>query len=195
MPYSNYPQAGSSTGVPRQSSGSHYPSHSRHAPDAAYSSASYAPEPGSAPQFFQTPAQTIQYQYANPTTHSRQRDGSISSPLNPGYPSSSASSQLVPGASPPPPFPTSQHYPSQQGLNASSPTSDGGASPPQGDRYVCQQCGASFSRSHDRKRHWASQHLASPPLHRCRNCNKEFSRADSLKRHIDHGCAAAEGTI
>ncbi|KAJ4483944.1 hypothetical protein J3R30DRAFT_3698981 [Lentinula aciculospora] len=59
---------------------------------------------------------------------------------------------------------------------------------PSNERYPCEICGKTFSRSHDRKRHHETQHIASPVLHRCRYCRKEFSRADSLKRHLDNGC-------
>ena len=84
-----------------------------------------------------------------------------------------------------------------------------------GERFPCEKCGKTFSRSHDRKRHHETQHLSSPVIHRCRYCEKEFSRyvktfllssfsqltrvsscspsirirrADSLKRHLDNGC-------
>ncbi|KAF5351793.1 hypothetical protein D9756_007635 [Leucocoprinus leucothites] len=67
----------------------------------------------------------------------------------------------------------------------SSPTS---ATSPSGERFPCEKCGKTFSRSHDRKRHHETQHLPTPVLHRCRYCEKEFSRADSLKRHLDNGC-------
>lgn len=74
------------------------------------------------------------------------------------------------------------------------------------ERYPCEICGKTFSRSHDRKRHHETQHTNNPLLHRCRYCRKEFSRcalfnslscqdieqlihrADSLKRHLDNGC-------
>ncbi|KIK69265.1 hypothetical protein GYMLUDRAFT_67922 [Collybiopsis luxurians FD-317 M1] len=59
---------------------------------------------------------------------------------------------------------------------------------PTTERYPCEICGKTFSRSHDRKRHHETQHIPSPVLHRCRYCRKEFSRADSLKRHLDNGC-------
>ena len=194
---SYYQQVASSSGAPRYSSGSpvpHRPSHSRHASDAA---GAYAPAlygAGSDPQqFFPTPAQTVQNHYANPSMHLPPRTASISSPspLNPRHPPSSAhTAHYLPATPPPHPVvPESQSYPH---LHASGSHDAGPSSPPPiGDRYVCTQCGASFSRSHDRKRHWASQHATSPSLHRCRNCNKEFSRADSLKRHIDHGCTGA----
>ncbi|KAM6502108.1 hypothetical protein JOM56_002085 [Amanita muscaria] len=57
-----------------------------------------------------------------------------------------------------------------------------------GERFPCEKCGKTFSRSHDRKRHHETQHLATPVMHRCQYCEKEFSRADSLKRHLDNGC-------
>ncbi|TFK70645.1 hypothetical protein BDN72DRAFT_530437 [Pluteus cervinus] len=69
--------------------------------------------------------------------------------------------------------------------NSQSPTS---ASSPPGERFPCEKCGKTFSRSHDRKRHHETQHLPCPVVHRCRYCEKEFSRADSLKRHLDNGC-------
>ncbi|TEB30376.1 hypothetical protein FA13DRAFT_1792372 [Coprinellus micaceus] len=69
--------------------------------------------------------------------------------------------------------------------------STGSATSPTGERFPCEKCGKTFSRSHDRKRHHETQHLASPIIHRCRYCEKEFSRADSLKRHVDNGCDEA----
>lgn len=67
------------------------------------------------------------------------------------------------------------------------------ATSPSGERFPCEKCGKTFSRSHDRKRHHETQHLATPIIHRCRWCEKEFSRADSLKRHVDNGCDEAPG--
>lgn len=54
-----------------------------------------------------------------------------------------------------------------------SPTS---ATSPSGERFPCEKCGKTFSRSHDRKRHHETQHLPTPVIHRCRYCEKEFSR-------------------
>lgn len=54
-----------------------------------------------------------------------------------------------------------------------SPTS---ATSPSGERFPCENCGKTFSRSHDRKRHHETQHLPSPVIHRCQFCEKEFSR-------------------
>lgn len=56
------------------------------------------------------------------------------------------------------------------------------------ERFPCDKCEKTFSRAHDRKRHYESQHSAHPYVHKCRYCKREFSRADSLKRHLDNGC-------
>ncbi|THU96736.1 hypothetical protein K435DRAFT_965813 [Dendrothele bispora CBS 962.96] len=69
--------------------------------------------------------------------------------------------------------------------------SQGAPVSPTTERYLCEICGKTFSRSHDRKRHHETQHIPSPVLHKCRYCRKEFSRADSLKRHLDNGCDEA----
>jgi hypothetical protein len=68
------------------------------------------------------------------------------------------------------------------------PTSPTSASSPSGERFPCEKCGKTFSRSHDRKRHHETQHTPIPVMHTCHHCQKEFSRADSLKRHLDNGC-------
>ncbi|KAG9309239.1 hypothetical protein JVU11DRAFT_10719 [Chiua virens] len=57
-----------------------------------------------------------------------------------------------------------------------------------GERYPCHLCERSFTRLHDRRRHYETVHATSPVLHKCRFCRKDFSRADSLKRHVDNGC-------
>ena len=71
--------------------------------------------------------------------------------------------------------------------------------PPPAERFPCDKCDKTFSRfvvrvnrtsifcgpdhkgdlccrSHDRKRHYETQHHPVPVLHRCRYCEKEFSR-------------------
>lgn len=70
------------------------------------------------------------------------------------------------------------------------PSAPHGAPPgsPELERFPCDRCDKTFSRAHDRKRHYESQHAPHPSLHRCRFCAKEFSRSDSLKRHLDNGC-------
>lgn len=57
-----------------------------------------------------------------------------------------------------------------------------------GERYPCDLCDRSFTRLHDRRRHYETVHSTSPILHKCRFCRKDFSRSDSLKRHVDNGC-------
>jgi len=54
-----------------------------------------------------------------------------------------------------------------------SPTS---ASSPSGERFPCEVCGKTFSRSHDRKRHHETQHAPMPITHKCPYCVKGFSR-------------------
>ncbi|KAI0683147.1 hypothetical protein BC835DRAFT_1396861 [Cytidiella melzeri] len=76
------------------------------------------------------------------------------------------------------------HHPASSHL----PPSPGGT-----ERYPCDKCDKTFSRSHDRKRHYESQHSAQPTSHRCPYCKKEFSRADSMKRHVDNGCEKDPG--
>jgi hypothetical protein len=59
------------------------------------------------------------------------------------------------------------------GANSTSPPS---ASSPSGERFLCEKCGKTFSRSHDRKRHHETQHTPIPVMHTCHHCQKEFSR-------------------
>lgn len=137
-------------------------------------------------QFFPTPAQAMEYQQHTDTAgQSRRRSESISSPPNAGYtrPTSRTAAPF------PPNVPLSQHYPSQY-ANAPASSSSQDTLAMTGERFVCVKCGASFGRSHDRKRHYETHHLTSPPVHRCQYCRKEFSRSDSLKRHLDNGCDA-----
>jgi hypothetical protein len=60
--------------------------------------------------------------------------------------------------------------------SAAASTSPTSASSPSGERFPCDKCGKTFSRSHDRKRHHETQHLISPVIHSCKYCGKEFSR-------------------
>ncbi|KIP06536.1 hypothetical protein PHLGIDRAFT_13845 [Phlebiopsis gigantea 11061_1 CR5-6] len=95
----------------------------------------------------------------------------------------------------PPPLSPAHAAAPYPGSAAPSPPSAsagrGGYQPPPSpeiERFPCDKCDKTFSRAHDRKRHYESQHAAHPYLHKCRYCLKEFSRADSLKRHVDNGC-------
>ena len=136
--------------------------------------------------FFPTPAQAMEYQQhvrIHDQSHHRRSSSSSASMIG-GY-----RHPLARTAAPfPPSVPPTQHYPTQTASNKSdiSPNSLSG------ERFSCVKCGATFGRSHDRKRHYETHHLATPPVHRCQYCRKEFSRADSLKRHVDNGCEAME---
>ncbi|KAF9527320.1 hypothetical protein CPB83DRAFT_836689 [Crepidotus variabilis] len=99
----------------------------------------------------------------------------------------SSNSHLIPSsAGRPARISTARPRGSSSNSNSNSPVS--ATSSPSGERFPCEKCGKTFSRSHDRKRHYETQHLPSPVIHRCGYCHKEFSRADSLKRHLDNGC-------
>jgi hypothetical protein len=52
--------------------------------------------------------------------------------------------------------------------------------------HACDVCGATFTRPHNRKRHYESQH--SMIEHVCKYCRKSYTRVDSLKRHLDKPC-------
>jgi len=192
-PFANYQRPG--TPGPGGGSSGRYHNHPVAAPNTAQPQAHprYPPEMNQYPpsrnrdsgeqQFIPTPSQAMEYrQYTDTSRQSNRRSGSVSSPLNPGYnhPSSSTATHF------PPAVPPSQHYPSQYA--STSAVSANYTSTSAGDRFVCSQCDASFSRPHDRRRHYETQHLESPPVHRCRYCQKEFTRADSLKRHLNNGC-------
>lgn len=131
-------------------------------------------------QFIPTPSE-IAHAYTNYSSMSPQSPMSPPdhSYTNPQFPSSSPTIPSSRNARRPMRI-SSSRPPSSQ--SPSSPTS------PSGERFPCEKCGKTFSRSHDRKRHHETQHMVSPVIHRCRYCEKEFSRADSLKRHLDNGC-------
>ncbi|THH29621.1 hypothetical protein EUX98_g4558 [Antrodiella citrinella] len=81
----------------------------------------------------------------------------------------------------------SSHHP-RRTHPAVSPVPIPPASPTGIERYACDRCDKTFSRAHDRKRHFETHHSPQPASHRCPFCKKDFSRADSLKRHCDNGC-------
>lgn len=124
------------------------------------------------PQFIPTPSQTYQV-YSN-TVPPNQRSRSSVEP----YYHMSPNPQHTAQGSSPPAAPRSAH-------TSTSPSANPALV---GDRFPCELCDRSFTRSHDRRRHYETVHAATPVLHRCRYCGKDFSRADSLKRHIDNGC-------
>jgi uncharacterized Zn-finger protein len=67
------------------------------------------------------------------------------------------------------------------GYGSPSPPSSSSSSP-----HACGVCGATFTRPHDRKRHYESQHTTIE--HVCQYCRKSYARVDSLKRHLDRPC-------
>ena len=76
-----------------------------------------------------------------------------------------------------------QHSPHRQTTISIPPGTPGGV-----ERFPCDKCSKTFSRAHDRKRHFETHHTSHPPSHPCQFCKKGFSRSDSLKRHVDNGC-------
>ncbi|KAG1767422.1 hypothetical protein EDD22DRAFT_950061 [Suillus occidentalis] len=125
------------------------------------------------PQFIPTPSQTYQV-YSN-SVPSNSRSRSSGEP----YYHMSPNPQHTPQTNPPP---------AARPSHTSTSTSPSSNPALIGDRFPCELCDRSFTRSHDRRRHYETVHAATPVLHRCRYCGKDFSRADSLKRHIDNGC-------
>jgi len=122
--------------------------------------------------FIPTPSQTYQVYPSATTSNQRVR------PTVEPYYHMSPNPQLNTQRSSPPPAPRSAH-------TSMSPSGNPALL---GDRYPCERCDRTFTRSHDRRRHYETVHATTPVLHRCRYCGKDFSRADSLKRHIDNGC-------
>jgi hypothetical protein len=179
--------------------------YSRHADDPRYyqpsgmlsSSSSHSENTSSSTPYFSS--------HHHPSSHSpTQNDRFIPTPsdiaggyhygsMTDQHPSQSPSTYMTPGHH-------SRHHrnPSTSPIltptRVSSTRSSSHATASPTERYPCEICGKTFSRSHDRKRHHETQHIASPVLHRCRFCRKEFSRADSLKRHLDNGCDEAPGS-
>ena len=129
------------------------------------------------PQFIPTPSE-IAHSYAN-YNHSIPSPHSPTSPeggFPPDYPlpphmvpstagSGHRTSRLV----------SSRPRPGSSTTSTSSPS----ASSASGERFPCEKCGKTFSRSHDRKRHHETQHLATPIYHVCPYCSKEFSRCEA----------------
>jgi hypothetical protein len=187
-PFSNHPQHGSSPTTdtrrpyyppPANQPSTYFSSHQHSsAPGPQYTISHPQLDPQTVrahahtQQFIPTPTQTYQV-YSNTTT-SNQR---VRPTLEPYY-HMSPNPQHTTQRSSPPPAPHSAH-------TSTSPSSN---PPLVVDRYPCDLCDRSFTRSHDRRRHYETVHAPTPVLHRCRYCGKDFSRADSLKRHVDNGC-------
>ncbi|KAH7889105.1 hypothetical protein F5I97DRAFT_789770 [Phlebopus sp. FC_14] len=160
------------------------------APQSPTSSYASSPSPVMNPQaprsppqtqhFIPTPSQTYQV-YSSLTPSQRPR-----ATAEPYYiPSSTRHHQYGSQSASPPHSSsrttmTSGSLPSHSANHTSSVAS--------GDRYPCDLCDRSFTRLHDRRRHYETVHATSPVMHKCQYCRKDFSRADSLKRHIDNGC-------
>ena len=110
----------------------------------------------------------------------------MTTPQSPTIPEDPYTSSSVDYPAPPRTFPSSQaqgthgHRPRivtgrPRTASAAGSTSPTSASSPSGERFPCDKCGKTFSRSHDRKRHHETQHLILPK-HSCKYCEKEFSR-------------------
>jgi len=155
-------------------------------------------------QFIPTPSEIA---HAYPSYPSRQIPMSPRSPTTPPDNPFAGSQYPPPHSLIPSPRISSQRptrISTSRPRTASMSTSPTTVASPPAERFPCEKCGKTFSRSHDRKRHHETQHMVSPVIHRCRYCEKEFSRyvprppcfsncqtplrADSLKRHLDNGC-------
>ncbi|KAI0088160.1 hypothetical protein BDY19DRAFT_215264 [Irpex rosettiformis] len=144
---------------------------------------------------------TAQYQSQYPQQAVSHQQQQMHSPIGQRYSSSpiqvlqhdrrASTSPTTPYASPHSSYPSSSHHHHHHHHHHTSTSSHGHTqlSPSPGtERFPCDKCDKTFSRSHDRKRHYESQHSPQPTSHRCPFCHKEFSRADSMKRHVDNGC-------
>lgn len=184
LPFSNHPQHGTLPATdarrpyypPANQPNTYFPSHHHSSgPGPQYAINSHPhidPQNLNAhpQQFIPTPSQTYQVYSSTVTSNSRSRPT-----IEPYYHMSPNPQHTSQGGSPPA-VPRSVH---------TSPSSNPALL---GDRFPCELCDRSFTRSHDRRRHYETVHATTPVLHRCRYCGKDFSRADSLKRHVDNGC-------
>ncbi|EMD33715.1 hypothetical protein CERSUDRAFT_87043 [Gelatoporia subvermispora B] len=181
VPYTRTPATGHTYGgghasappAPRTSYGSASPSPMQVPGYGAQSSAGYGqqsiPTSSSRQGTAEYPARHMTYPvpaYAAPYAHSHAGQGAFIP-----TPAQTMQSFSTHGAGPP------------SGSLALAPAS---ASAGGEQRFPCSECERTFSRAHDRKRHYESQHLQTS--HNCQYCTKQFSRTDSLKRHIDNGC-------
>ncbi|KAJ7282758.1 hypothetical protein C8J57DRAFT_1499725 [Mycena rebaudengoi] len=176
-PYSSqYNTASDNRGYPSSSTYSYDPNAPRSGGSSRSPSSQYPSSAQSARQFIPTPSETYASRPPRPSSdmhHSSRPAGPYSTVPHP-IPTPSSSSR--------PP-----HNPRSRNSLSTSPT----LNLPPGERYVCDICHKDFSRAHDRKRHFETQHAPKPVTHKCIHCDKDFSRADSLKRHIQNGCDEA----
>jgi len=89
-------------------------------------------------------------------------------------------------STPPPAVPGVFHNPNPSPFTTTPRTAVQPTSPTP-VRFQCDKCGSTFSRLHDRNRHYETTHSDNPPVHKCEKCRKQFSRADAKKRHQDDG--------
>lgn len=190
LPYASYPPQGPSipredhrSYLPQASQSEHYPP--PHSQSHPYASVGNMTVPRSTPhpphQFIPTPSQTYSG-YSHPSSTASQNSTQRRPSIDPYY-----------HMSPNPQHPALSPPPGGRGGNGSHSGSQHAHTPsqssnPPGERYPCELCDRTFTRSHDRRRHYETVHSTAPVLHRCRFCQKDFSRADSLKRHMDNGC-------
>lgn len=165
----------SSASLPMYGSQNHqYPAQYMSTLDQRSHPLSHAPHPTS--QFIPTPSE-MAHSYSS---YSHQ------APHSPTIPEDPYSSSSLSYPSPPHIFPSSRanhsHLPSRIATgrprtgSAATSTSPTSTLSPSGERFPCEKCGKTFSRSHDRKRHNETQHTAMPIMHTCQFCQKEFSR-------------------
>ncbi|EED82052.1 predicted protein [Postia placenta Mad-698-R] len=218
-PTLQYQASGQVAGYQSQTYASQMQPHPYH-PSSGYANVGVPHPSYQSPQYSQMPAEQQnvyspqaygQHSPAFPAAGSRSGQYSGGPPASPTYGSSSyapahpAQYGLVSPA-PHPSAPQATRYiptPAQSMQSYAYGTGRGGASgsnivlpPPASpspgiERYQCDRCDRTFSRPHDRKRHYESQHMLTS--HTCQYCRKDFSRADSLKRHLDNGCDKAPG--
>jgi DNA-directed RNA polymerase subunit RPC12/RpoP len=154
---------------------------------------------GQSSHFTHTPSQVAAYpNYHNPprpttpSQHSQYPSGASPDHGNRGHPSTNANAPRHSYSSPLTSTPRPIRHADSGSTSHYRSSSATVASPVQGERYLCTTCHNTFSRAHDRKRHFDTHHRLDPVVHRCGRCSKEFSRGDSLKRHADNGCRDSE---
>lgn len=160
---------------------------SSHSPTHSYLPGTVDPQsprsPSRPPQQFTTPSQTYHQNYSHSPSTASQGPAQRRPSMDPYYHMSPNPQHLSHAA-------TSHGGRGSGGVHSGSQHSHSQSHSlsASGERYPCELCERTFTRSHDRRRHYETVHAATPALHKCRYCQKDFSRADSLKRHVDNGC-------